>query len=64
MIEVDRIDKHLRSTVTEIARLRKMAQDQKWAHRRAEELDDLKELLNEVRRDQRMRGPDGKRIDR
>lgn len=63
LIDIDRIDKHLRGTVADISRLRKL-QGQPWAERRAAELEDLKEMLNEFRRDRLMRGPDGKRIDR
>ena len=63
IIDIERIDKHLRGTVADITRLRKL-QSQSWAERRADELEDLKDMLNELRRDRLMRGPDGKRIDR
>lgn len=63
LIDIERIDKHLRGTVADIARLRKL-EGQPWASRRADELEDLRDLLNELRRDRLMRGPDGKRIDR
>lgn len=62
MIDVERIDRHLKAVTAEATKLRKLPD--KWAQTKADQQDDLKELLNEVRRDQRMRGPDGKRIDR
>lgn len=63
MIDVERIDRHLKAVTAEATKLRKMTSE-KWAQSKADQMEDLKELLNEVRRDQRMRGPDGKRIDR